>query len=245
MKVLDFGLAKLTESPQVAQEESTRTTPPWTDEGTILGTASYMSPEQASGKPVDARSDIFSLGFIRYEMVTGQRAFQGDSKISILAAVLNKEPKPASEISRSLPHDLEKIITRCLAERTRNGVFRLMADLKVALEELKEESDSRCHWPGQRPARPARPDWVLAPRSCTWSCVSGVAVAWCWFFRERLAENQGSPHPNWSRLPAMRVLSDPPAFPRDGNQVAFSWNGKTQDKFRHLRRADWFSNASG
>ncbi len=85
--------------------------------GRFLGTASYMSPEQAAGKPVDARSDIFSFGSVLYEMVTGQRAFQGDSKMSTLAAVLNQEPKPASEISRALPHDLEKIISSLPAER--------------------------------------------------------------------------------------------------------------------------------
>ena len=142
VKVLDFGLAKLTERPQLGEEESTRSIPPWTDEGTILGTASYMSPEQAAGKPVDARSDIFSFGSVLYEMVTGQRAFQGDSKMSTLAAVLNQEPKPASEISRAVPHDLEKIITRCL-RKDPSRRFQHMADLKVALEELREESDSR------------------------------------------------------------------------------------------------------
>ena len=142
VKVLDFGLAKLTERPQIGEDESTRPIPPWTDEGTILGTASYMSPEQAAGKPVDARSDIFSFGSVLYEMVTGQRAFQGDSKMSTLAAVLNQEPKPASEISRALPRDLEKIITRCLRKDPERR-FQHMADLKVALEELKEESDVR------------------------------------------------------------------------------------------------------
>src|SRR5262249_43556396 len=85
VKVLDFGLAKLTETPQVGEDELTGKRPPWTDDGTILGTAAYMSPEQAGGKLADARSDIFSFGSVLYEMVTGQRAFQGDSKMSILA----------------------------------------------------------------------------------------------------------------------------------------------------------------
>ena len=114
---------------------------PWTDEGTILGTAAYMSPEQAGGKPVDARSDIFSFGSVLYEMVTGQRAFQGDSKMSTLAAVLNQEPKPISKISRALPHDLEKIISRCL-RKDPGRRFQHMVDVKVGLEDLKEESDS-------------------------------------------------------------------------------------------------------
>ena len=96
IKVLDFGLAKLTE---VASDEGgTLTTQLQTEEGTIVGTVSYMSPEQAEGKKVDARSDIFSFGAVLYEMVTGQKAFQGESKMSTLMAVLKQEPKPISQL---------------------------------------------------------------------------------------------------------------------------------------------------
>ena len=80
----------------------------------IVGTVSYMSPEQAEGKKVDARSDIFSFGSVLYEMVSGQQAFQGDSKMSTLAAILNQEPKPISQLVPGIPRDLEKIINRCL-----------------------------------------------------------------------------------------------------------------------------------
>ena len=96
VKVLDFGLAKLTEVE--SDEGGTRTTQLQTEEGTIVGTVSYMSPEQAEGKKVDARSDIFSFGAVLYEMVTGQKAFQGDSKMSTLAAILKQEPKPISQL---------------------------------------------------------------------------------------------------------------------------------------------------
>jgi len=91
VKVLDFGLAKLTETA-LGEDEATRTMKPHTEEGTIVGTAAYMSPEQAQGKLVDARSDIFSFGSVLYEMVTGARAFRGDSRMSTLAAVLQSEP---------------------------------------------------------------------------------------------------------------------------------------------------------
>ena len=105
----------------------------------ILGTASYMSPEQAAGKPVDARSDIFSFGSVLYEMVTGQRAFQGDSKMSTFAAILNQEPKPAREIARTLPYDLEKVIARCLRkDPTRR--FQHMGDVKVELDDLRQSA---------------------------------------------------------------------------------------------------------
>ena len=104
VKILDFGLAKLTEQIQADETASTATVDaegrPITEEGVIVGTVAYMSPEQAEGKKVDARSDIFSLGSVLYEMVTGQKAFQGTSKMSTLSAILHQEPKPVSTIRR-------------------------------------------------------------------------------------------------------------------------------------------------
>ncbi len=137
VKVLDFGLVKLTELLPPDEDAPTQTLRTTTEEGTILGTAPYMSPEQTEGRKVDARSDIFSFGAVLYEMVAGRRAFQGDSRMSTLSAVLHLEPKPIE----GAPHDLEKIITRCL-RKDRERRFQYMKDLKVELEELKEESDS-------------------------------------------------------------------------------------------------------
>ncbi|NWG13505.1 MAG: protein kinase [Acidobacteria bacterium] len=96
VNVLDFGLAKLTEPAESDEFGTTKTLEPRTEEGTIVGTVAYMSPEQAEGKKVDARSDIFSLGSVLYEMVTGCRAFEGTSKISTLSAILHQDPKPAA-----------------------------------------------------------------------------------------------------------------------------------------------------
>jgi len=140
VKVLDFGLAKMAD-PASSEEEATRTVRPQTEEGTIVGTTAYMSPEQAEGKPVDARSDIFSFGAVLYEMVTGRRAFRGDTKLSVLSAILKDEPQPASSVRKDVPHELERIIARCL-RKDPDRRFQHMDDLKVALEELKEESDS-------------------------------------------------------------------------------------------------------
>jgi serine/threonine-protein kinase len=134
VKVLDFGLAKLTEP--IGPEAPTVTAR--TAEGTIVGTVAYMSPEQAEGKPVDARSDIFSFGAVLYEMVTGRRAFQGDTNLSTLAAIIHKEPAP---LSGEMPRDLNRLIARCL-RKDLGRRFQHMGDVKVALEELKEESDS-------------------------------------------------------------------------------------------------------
>lgn len=140
VKVVDFGLAKLT-----VQEESdgdkTRTLTVQTSEDTIVGTAAYMSPEQAQARPVDARSDIFSFGAVLYEMLSGRRAFEGANRVSTLAAILHREPKPLSEIDSRIPRELERVVTRCLRKDPERR-FQHMADLKVALEELKEESDS-------------------------------------------------------------------------------------------------------
>src|ERR1035438_3168563 len=140
VKVLDFGLAKM-EEPAPDEEEQTRTASPRTEEGTIVGTTAYMSPEQAQGKPVDARSDIFSFGAVLYEMVTGRRAFRGDRKLSILSAILKEEPESARSLRKEIPQELERIITRCLRKNPERR-FQHMDDLKVALEEVKEESDS-------------------------------------------------------------------------------------------------------
>src|SRR6185312_6089871 len=97
-KVLDFGLAKLTEQSGASPFARTDTVAglSGTEEGMILGTVSYMSPEQAEGKKVDARSDIFSFGTVLYEMITGTRAFAGDSALLILSAILRNEPEPAT-----------------------------------------------------------------------------------------------------------------------------------------------------
>jgi eukaryotic-like serine/threonine-protein kinase len=160
VKLLDFGLAKLTEKIADDPDGATATMAaqqPQTEEGTIIGTVAYMSPEQAEGRKVDGRSDIFSFGSVLYEMVTGRRAFEGGTKISTLSAILHKEPRAASEISPAAPMELEKIIARCLRkdpERRAQGI----ADIKLALEELKEESegaDSRGK--SQQPRPFARP----------------------------------------------------------------------------------------
>jgi len=105
-KVLDFGLAKLgaaEPSAPIAAGDDTRTVSPLTEEGAIVGSIPYMSPEQAEGKPVDARSDIFSFGAVLYEMVTGQRAFQGESRVSTLAAVVERDPRIISEVTAGVP----------------------------------------------------------------------------------------------------------------------------------------------
>ncbi len=143
VKVLDFGLAKLNdESKADAFAETVHGDgASLTEEGMILGTVAYMSPEQADGKRVDARSDIFSFGSVLYEMVTGRRAFAGGSKLSSLSAVLHIEPQPPSQAVPDIPPELERIIARCLKKDPARR-WQSMADVKVALDELRDEMDS-------------------------------------------------------------------------------------------------------
>ena len=128
VKLLDFGLAKVGPVSK-SGEEATQTTG-LTRAGTILGTAAYMSPEQAEGKPVDARSDIFSFGLVLYEMLTGHRAFDGDSAIAIMAAILHKEPA-----ALDVPPGLRNIVTRCLGKSPANR-FQSATELRTALESV-------------------------------------------------------------------------------------------------------------
>jgi len=140
VKVLDFGLAKIVE-PSQSDDFDTQTMEGKTAEGTVMGTAGYMSPEQAQGRPLDQRSDIFSFGAMLYELATGRRAFPGDSTMSTIAAVLREEPQAPGDLRKDLPSELTRIIMRCLRKDPARRV-QSTADLKVALDELKQESDS-------------------------------------------------------------------------------------------------------
>ena len=108
-KVLDFGLAKLLEPPESSPDTTTLTEGPLTEEGTPIGTAAYMSPEQAEGRKLDARSDIFIFGSVLYEMTTGRRPFRGGSTVSILAKIFNEDPLPPVQITGSIPPELGSI----------------------------------------------------------------------------------------------------------------------------------------
>jgi serine/threonine protein kinase len=223
VKVLDFGLAKLTEVSE-SGEEATLTLQSQTEEGTIIGTLSYMSPEQAEGRKVDARSDIFSFGAVLYEMVTGQKAFEGDSKLSTLAAIANKNPKPVIEINPILPRELDRIINHCLRKDPARR-FQHMDDLKVDLEELKEEFDSGKLAGTSPTVRPVQRSWVWA----TAALVVGAIVVSTWMFRGTARKPASGP--KVIPLTSYPGFESSPSFSPDGNQVAFSWNGEKQDNY--------------
>ncbi len=141
------------------------------EEGSIIGTVAYMSPEQAEGKKVDARSDIFSFGSVLYEMVTGRRAFEGGTKMSILAAILNREPgRPGEAVV--VPRDLERIIERCLRKEVARR-FQGMADLKVSLEDVQEDAPASGALPASQPFR----RWAMVAAVFA-GLLLGIGIGW-------------------------------------------------------------------
>jgi serine/threonine protein kinase len=175
VKILDFGLAKLIESQPGAEITNLPTETRGTEPGVVLGTLGYMSPEQVRGRPADARSDIFSFGAIFYEMLSGTRAFQGDSSADTMSAILREDPPDLSATNRSISPGLERIVRHCLEKNPE----------RVSTPPPTSPSTSRrCReCPGRRRLRPPRrragKDSVRRSRppepSSSWPVRSGLA----------------------------------------------------------------------
>ncbi len=146
-KILDFGLAKLLEPDSEAKDGiSQMETLAKTQAGFVLGTLRYMSPEQARGQPVDHRSDIFSLGVLLYEMVTGQLPFSGNTALDTLHAIAFEETRPVTSLRPNLPPSLQRVITRCLRKRAPDryaDAKELAADLKTVQREIESGITSK------------------------------------------------------------------------------------------------------
>ena len=169
VKVLDFGLAKA--QLDVWHRDDTRAVRSATQDGHIVGTPAYMSPEQAEGKKVDARSDIFSLGIVFYEMLTGQRPFVGDSATAILSSILSHTPRPLNELKPTLPRRLARLVHRCLEKNPINR-YQSAIDLRHDLEDLQRDDESG-------DAVPIRPPRSRSRRGMTigWGIAAAVVVA--------------------------------------------------------------------
>ena len=214
VKILDFGLAKLV-SPDGAVDERDTTTmdlvgEPASRAGRIAGTPAYMSPEQATGQKVDARSDVFSFGALLYEMVTGRRPFSGATTEETLAAVARDPPRAPSALVTGLPHDFEKLILRCL-QKDPDRRFQSMLDLRVELREIQEELAAGA----QPPSRRRRP-WMAAMLVA--SVVAAFAVLQGW-------RRPALPAPQVVPLTSTPGNERDAEFSPDGEQIAFSWDG--------------------
>ena len=166
VKLLDFGLAKLKERDEQAPTDATRSAR-LTDVGTIVGTVPYMAPEQIEGREVDARTDIFSFGVVLYEMVCGRRPFAGDSRASLMAAIVAAEPPPLSSLQPQIPASLERLIRRCLAKDP-DDRWQTARDLAAELRWIAEAGSGTAT---ALPAMTRRPR-----RAALWGAVAGAAL---------------------------------------------------------------------
>jgi serine/threonine protein kinase len=217
IKILDFGLAKLLDPEETSPEATTLTARQFTEEGHVVGTIAYMSPEQAEGRKLDGRSDIFSFGSVLYEMTTGRRPFVGDSRLSILTGILRDDPTPPAQLAPLVPPQIETIILRCL-QKDPERRFQTMADLKLALEGAQAKPLSA----GKARHAPPWRHWV-------WAGLLPVPVI-AGFLAWRLSRPQETTEP----LRAVPLTTLPgilryPSFSPDGDRVAFSWHGPKQD----------------
>ena len=145
VKILDFGIAKLSEAVlsqgrglNIDGEAATAIKQPSTNPGMIIGTASYMSPEQAKGQEIDARSDLFSFGIVLYEMLSGKQAFGGETPLEIISSILKDEPKPIHQLSPELPREIERIVNKTL-RKDRDERYQTARDLLTDLKDAKQE----------------------------------------------------------------------------------------------------------
>ena len=228
VKVLDFGLAKLAE--RRGPEDETVTAEAATRAGTMVGTVAYASPEQIEGKPVDARSDVFSFGVVLYEMLTGLRPFQGESRLSTAAAVLRDTPQPVSAVRPDVPADTRRILERCLAKQP-EARYASGSGLRDALEEAQARLAARST--GIR-ATLQRPQMAVAVLLLV-IAVSGGIARFAWRnSRTRWARNEALPsalrlseqmrsHGAWRMVrEAERYIPDDPQLRQLAASVAIS-----------------------
>ncbi len=215
LKILDFGLAKWRQELLEAGR-SELPTQAATGEGRILGTVAYMSPEQAEGKSVDHRSDIFSIGIILYEMATGQRPFTGETAASVLSSIIKETPPSVTEVNPALPSLLWRIIRRCLAKDPSRR-YQSSLDVRNELEELKGELASGELVEGAVvPKRSPVTKWLVA---VTVTMAVALAGALAYFLRE--APSAGLRFTNPIQITSAAGVEDSPTWSPDGERLAF------------------------
>lgn len=244
VKVLDFGLAKLAETSTDEFADTRTAAAPdsrHTEEGMIVGTVAYMSPEQAQGKPVDARSDVFSFGAVLYEMTTGKQAFARDSRLTTLTAILRDQPEP---MPATAPAGLRAVIHRCLAKEAAQR-YQQASEVRAALEVIQDTSSDQipAQESGLQPVAPKRSRQRLAVIGAAAAAIALLAVAFWWL--------RAPARP--PELTAQRLVSTfsgfhrSPSFSPDGSMIVFAniENGVPQVWIKNLAQGDPIRITSG
>jgi dipeptidyl aminopeptidase/acylaminoacyl peptidase len=226
VKILDFGLAKLTEpDPSAGQETRSPTVSAGTESGVVMGTAGYMSPEQASGRPLDFRSDQFSFGSMLYEMATGKHAFARETKPETLTAIIRDDPEPIASLNPKLPAPLRWIIERCLAKDPRER-YASTEDLARDLAHIRDHLSEASVVSGPTAAAVAaagraRRRWLLGAAALAAAAVLGLLAG-------RQAWREPTFAPKFQRLTFRRGLVGNARFASEGHAVVYSasWEGE-------------------
>ena len=219
VKILDFGLARLAHPDEA---KNVTNLPTATQPGMVMGTLGYMSPEQVKGLPADSRSDIFSFGAVLYEMLTGSRAFKGDSAAETISAILKEDPPDISTTNQNLPAGLERLVSHCL-EKNPEQRFHSAHDLAFDLESLATNSAMRASTPGIAPSRLVRRRGMLL--------AGAVVLGLACFLGGRLGRwSVAAPSLLFERLTSEPGVERSPALSPDGETVAYAKNvaGRTQ-----------------
>jgi serine/threonine protein kinase len=226
VKILDFGLAKLTETRPPSEITSLPTETRGTEPGVVLGTLGYMSPEQVRGRPADARSDLFALGSILYEMLSGQRAFRGDSAADTMSAILREDPPDLSLTNRGVSPALERIIRHCL-DKNPERRFQSARDLAFDLESLSGLST-----PVETSVRPrGRFGPLPLPVALLLAVIAGIlAGSFLWKTRPPM-------HPSYRRLTYRPGTIFTARFTPDGHTAVYaaSWDQAGRSELYSVR----------
>ncbi|HTC46100.1 MAG TPA: protein kinase [Candidatus Aquilonibacter sp.] len=226
VKILDFGLAKLTH-PEADQSGDAPTQQIATDAGTVMGTVGYMAPEQVRGKPADPRSDIFAFGAILYEMLSGKRAFHGDSPVDTMSAILKEDPPDLTETNRTISSALERIVRHCL-EKNPAERFQSARDLAFNLEALTDVSTSSR---GSIQALPLEEEkkksrWLIP-------VLAAVLVLASWAAIYFLARRGAVSNPTFHEITFRNGTIWDARFAPDGQSIIYgaAWEGKPPELF--------------
>ncbi len=211
VKILDFGLAKLTQAEGSSSGGTNLPTETrGTEPGVVLGTLGYMSPEQVKGKPADARSDIFAFGAVVYEMLSGKRAFQGDSAAETISAILREDPSDLSATNKSISPGLERVVRHCL-EKNPERRFQSASDIAFDLEALSGASGSMI-----APAAARRRLRLVWPAIALLSALVGLAAGALWMSAHR------PPPPSYRQLTFRKGQITNARFAPDGQTIVFA-----------------------